>query len=80
MHCIYKKKGKTRTLIKVDVPIEYKHTSPYPVFDKCLDTDGKHVFKNEKSFELRCEYPDLKPKDILKLFNKEWTKVNKEDR
>jgi hypothetical protein len=56
-------------LVKVDVPVIYQHTSPYPVFDKCIETDGKAVFKVEKSFELRCANPGLKPAQILKLFN-----------
>jgi hypothetical protein len=80
MHLIYKKKGKKRRLVKSEVPIEYKHTSPYPTFDKCLDIDGKRLYKIEKSHELRCLFPDLKPIHILKLFNKEWPKLVKEQR
>jgi hypothetical protein len=76
MHNIYRRNGKKGKIVQTKVPLVYQHTSPYPIHEKCIETDAKHVYKIEKSHELRCENPDMKPIHILKLFNKEWPKLD----
>jgi hypothetical protein len=78
MHKVYKKVGNKRKLVNAEVPIEYKHTSPYPIFDKCLDITAKALYRIEKYHELNCENPGMSQLLICKLFNKEWPKIDKE--
>jgi hypothetical protein len=75
-HILYMTEKHKHKLYKVDVPLEYKHTSPYEAFAKTVYLTGKNVYAIERKYEIKCNSPELEPCDIIKIFNKDWTKLS----